>query len=340
MTIAVTGGTGFLGAHVVSELLARGHDVRCLIRSPLKGAALRQRLAPELRRRLTVMPGTLERADVCRDLLQHCDTVVHVAAPLTGSVPSLFTSSVIPTRVLAEAAADSGVRRFVLVSSLGVYGSQHLRAGDVLDERCPLDARPHLRDPYTHSKIAQELACWRAHHTRGLPVVVVRPGVLFGPGRPLLTARIGLTVGGVLVQMGGSQRVPYCFVENCAGAVAIAADLPGIAGLSFNVVDDDLPSGNEVLKLHRTHVSSIHTVRIPAFAIRSVARACEWYSVRSERMFPPVLTPYKAAALWKSLRYSNDHAKGRLGWRPLVAFEEGVRRTVDAMRMAPLESVN
>jgi nucleoside-diphosphate-sugar epimerase len=328
MTIAVTGGTGFLGSHVVSELLARGHEVRCLIRSPLKGAELRQRLAPQLRRGLTLMPGTLERADVCRDLLRHCDTVVHVAAPLVGSVPSLFTSSVVPTRVLAEAAADVGVRRFILVSSLGVYGSQDLRAGDVLDERCPVDARPHLRDPYTHSKIAQEQACWHAHHTRGLPLVVVRPGVLFGPGRPLLTARIGLVFGGVLLQMGGLQRVPYCFVENCARALAIAADVPGVAGLSFNIVDDDLPSANEVLKLHRTHVSPVRAIRIPACAIRSVARACEWYSVRSEGMFPPLLTPYKAAALWKPLRYSNDHAKARLGWRPLVTFDEGVRRSV------------
>jgi nucleoside-diphosphate-sugar epimerase len=331
MTIAVTGGTGFLGSRVVAELLARGHHVRCLIRSARKGAELSRRLPPELRSRLQLVQGTLERVDSCRDVLAHCETVVHVAAPLTGSVASLFASGVIPTRVLANAAADQGMRRFVLVSSLAVYGSQNLAPGDVLDERCPVDRHPHLRDPYTYSKIAQEDACWQVHSNRGLPLVVVRPGVLFGPGRPLLTPRIGLMVGGVLIQMDGRQRVPYCFVDNCARAVALAAEVAGIDGMSFNALDDDLPSGNRVLKLHRKHVSTVRAIRIPGWAVARFARACEWYSGRSRGMFPPVLTPYKAAALWKRLRYSNELAKTRLGWRPLVTFDNGIRRTVEAL---------
>jgi len=263
-----------------------------------------------------------------------------VAAPLAGSVSSLFANGVIPTRVLVNAAADQDVKRFVLVSSLGVYGSQDLASGDVLDERCPVDRHPHRRDPYTYSKIAQEDVCWHAYSHRGLPLVVVRPGVLFGPGRPLLTARIGLMVGGLLVQMDGRQRVPYCFVDNCARAVAMAADVSGIAGMSFNILDDDLPSANGVLSLHRTHVASIRAIRIPGWAIGRFARACEWLSDRSEGMFPPVLTPYKASALWKRVRYSNDLAKSRLGWQPLVTFDEGVRRTVQALRVSGVVASN
>jgi nucleoside-diphosphate-sugar epimerase len=334
MTIAVTGGTGFLGSRVVAELLARGHHVRCLIRSARKGAELSGQLTPERRSRLQFVQGHLERVDSCRDVLRHSETVVHVAAPLTGSVGSLFASGVIPTRVLANAAVDQGVRRFVLVSSLAVYGSQHLAPGEVLDERCSIDRHPHLRDPYTYSKIAQEEACWQAHSSRGLPLVVVRPGVLFGPGRPLLTPRIGLMVGGVLIQMDGRQRVPYCFVDNCARAVVLAAEVAGVDGMSFNTLDDDLPSANRVLKLHRKHVSSVRAIRIPRWAVSRLARACEWYSDRSSGMFPPVLTPYKAAALWKRLRYSNELAKTRLGWRPFVTFDDGVRRTVDARSMS------
>lgn len=340
MIIGLTGGTGFLGSRVVAALLARGHHVRCLIRSQGKGAELSRELAPELRHRLQLVPGTLERADSRLDLLHNCEAVVHVAASLVGSVPSLFASTVIPTRVFVEAAADQGVRRFVLVSSLGVYGSQDLAPGDVLDERCPVDRHPHLRDPYTYSKIAQEQACWHAHNSRGLHLVVVRPGVLFGPGRPLLTPRIGLRVGGLLVQMDGRQRVPCCFVENCARAVAMAADVPDIAGMSFNILDDDLPSANEVLRLHREHVSSVRAIRIPQWAIGRFAHSCEWYSTRSQGMFPPVLTPYKASALWKRLRYSNDLAKTRLGWRPLVTFADGVRRTVQAVRVSHRADAN
>jgi nucleoside-diphosphate-sugar epimerase len=330
MTICVTGGTGFLGSRVVAELLARGHRVRCAIRLAAKGAELAGRFAEKPRSRLQWIVGALDRSQFCRELLSGCDAVVHVAAPLVGSVPALFASGVIPTRVLVHAAADCGIRRFVLISSLAVYGTQDIPPGGVLDERCPIDRQPHLRDAYTYSKVAQEEVCWEAHNDRGLRLVVVRPGVLYGPGRPLLTPRVGLTVGGVLIQMGGRQRVPYCFVDSCARAIAMAVDAPSIGGMSFNVVDDNLPSSDEVLRLHRTHLAHIRRIKVPARAIGQFARLCGWCSTQSSGMFPPVLTPYKAAALWKRLQFSNELAKTRLGWRPLVTFEEGVRRTVQA----------
>jgi nucleoside-diphosphate-sugar epimerase len=340
MTITVTGGTGFLGSRVVAELLSRGHRVRCLIRSAERGAALSKQLAPELRHRLQLVSGTLDRLVACRELLRDSEAVVHVAAPLTGSVPSLFANGVIPTQMLVNAAADQRVKRFVLVSSLGVYGSQDLAVGDVLDEQCPIDRRPHRRDPYTYSKIAQEEVCWHAHRTRDLPLVVVRPGVLFGPGRPLLTARIGLMLGGLLLQMDGRQAVPYCYVDNCARAVAMAAEVSGIAGKVFNIVDDDLPSAKRVLSLHRKYVGAIRAIRVPAWAIGRFARVCEWLSHRTNGMFPPVLTPYKASALWKRVQYSNELAKSRLGWRPTVTFDEGVLQTVQALRVAGLGGTN
>jgi nucleoside-diphosphate-sugar epimerase len=330
MNICVTGGTGFLGSRVVAELLARNHHVRCAIRSAAKGAALVGRLPVEQRSRVNVTIGALDRVDFCRELLRGCDAVVHTAAPLTGSVPSLFANGVVPARVLVRAAADCETRRFVLISSLGVYGTQHLQEGAVLDERCPVDRQPHLRDPYTYSKVAQEQVCWEAHNDRCLPLVVLRPGVLYGPGRPLLTARVGLTIGGVLIQMGGRQQVPYCFVDNCARAIAMAVDAPNIDGMSFNLVDDNLPSADDVLRLHRTYVSRVRRIQVPAWAIGRVARACEWCSIRSSGMFPPVLTPYKASALWKRVRFSNELAKTHMAWRPTITFDEGVRRTVQA----------
>jgi nucleoside-diphosphate-sugar epimerase len=328
MRVCVTGATGFLGSRVVSELLARGHEVRCAIRSSGRGAALENRIAPEQRGRLQLVVGQLDRAGFCREFLDRCDTLVHAAAPLSGSVSTLFAQGVVPTRVLATAAAAHGVRRFVLVSSLAVYGPQHLGPGDVLDERCPIDAHPHLRDAYTYSKAAQEEVCWQIHRERGLPLVVVRPGVLFGPGRPLLTGRIGLALGGVLIQMGGRRQVPYSFVDNCARAVAISLDGDSIDGLSFNVVDDDLPSASEVVRLHRAYVSRVRRVTVPAWALDPFARACAWCSARSDGMLPPVVTPYKASALWKRLRFSNALAKARLGWAPHVTFDEAARRTL------------
>jgi nucleoside-diphosphate-sugar epimerase len=332
VTVAVTGGAGFLGSRVVAELLARGHRVRCVVRSLGRGVDVTRGVtSPELRNQLQITAGKLENAEFCREFVANCDAVVHIAAPLTGSVSALFANGVVPTRVLVHAASDAGIRRFVLVSSLAVYGTHELSPGAVLDERCPVDRRPHLRDAYTYSKVVQEEVCWEVHNERGLPLVVVRPGVLFGPGRPLLTARIGLTIGRVLIQMGGRQQVPYCFVDNCARAVALAAETPCVDGMIFNLVDDDLPSANAVLRLHQRYVSPVRAIKVPGWAIVPFASACEWGSNRSAGMFPPVLTRYKAAAMWKRLCFSNELAKRRLGWQPTVTFEEGVRRTLSSL---------
>jgi hypothetical protein len=110
----------------------------------------------------------------------------------------------------------------------------------------------------------------------------------------------------------------------------MAVDAPNIDGMSFNLVDDNLPSADDVLRLHRTYVSRVRRIQVPAWAIGRVARVCEWCSIRSSGMFPPVLTPYKASALWKRVRFSNELAKTYMAWRPTITFDEGVRRTVQA----------
>jgi nucleoside-diphosphate-sugar epimerase len=281
---------------------------------------------------LEVFRGKLEDSRFCHEMLHGQETVVHVAAPLVGAVSSLSASGVVPTRVLVNACVDRGVRRFVLISSMGVYGTQALSNNDVLDEHCPVDSHPHLRDPYTYSKIAQEEVCWEAYRIHGLPLVVIRPGVLFGPGRSILSARIGLVVGGTMIQMGGRQQVPYCYVDNCAGAIARSIEARDITGMAFNVVDDELPSANRVLSIHRQKVEAIRVIKIPRFAIGTLARLCESYSRRTKGMFPPVLTQHKSLALWKPLQYRNELAKAMLGWTPSVHFDEGIQRAVQARR--------
>src|SRR5205807_1842529 len=114
----------------------------------------------------------------------------------------LFLNTVVTTRRLSEACLQIGVERFVLVSSLAVYGTSELQRGHILDESCPIDPHPFLRDAYTYSKINQEHVAWAAQRERDLPLVVIRPGVIYGPGRDVLTGRVGLRIGRLLVRMG------------------------------------------------------------------------------------------------------------------------------------------
>jgi nucleoside-diphosphate-sugar epimerase len=326
MKAFVTGATGFLGGRLVPRLLAEGAEVCCLVRSPAGAAALRAAVGPEYRQRLEVCHGTLARVADWSDALAGCDTVFHLAAEVRGAAAVLFAGNVIATRKLIEAARD--VRRFVLVSSLAVYGTDHLRAWDVLDEECPLDPNPHRRDAYTYSKIAQEQVAWGAHRTQGLPLVVVRPGVIYGPGRDCLGGRLGLRFGNFLVKMGGRHPLPYTFVDNCAAAVARAGLAPDVEGQAFNVVDDDPITGGELLRRYRAAVGGLRWLTVPGWAIGPLSGLCEWYHRRSNGQLPAVLTRYRSRAMWRPLRTSNARARLRLGWSPAVPFVEGLEQTL------------
>jgi len=234
---------------------------------------------------------------------------------------------VVATRRLIALVPGSCVKRFVLVSSLGVYAAGQLRPGDALDESTPLDPEPHRRDPYSYSKIAQERVAWASHARGNLPLVVIRPGVIYGPGRGTLSARIGLRLGRVLMRVGGEQQVPYTYVDNCADAVALALTAPGLEGHAVNVVDDEPTTAREVLRRYRRDVGRLHVVPIPRSAIGGLSGLCEWYHGWSKGQLPAVLTRYRSAAQWGRLRYPNDNAKLRLGWSPIVSLAEGLRLT-------------
>lgn len=316
MKILLTGGTGFLGKRLVGRLLARGHEVICLSRSATDESPGGPR----------IVVGTLARINDWIDSVGPCDVVIHAAAAMKGGAPVLFLNNVVATRELVKAVPRLGIRRFVLISSLGTYASGHLKAGETLDESTPVDPQPQLRDPYSYSKVAQEQVAWEAHQRGELPLVIIRPGVIYGPGRGCLSGRIGLQLGGVMIKMGGQQRVPYTYVDNCAESIALAATVPGIEGEAFNIIDDNLPTASWVFAQNQKHGKRIRmTVPVPRWALMPISALNERYSRWSEGMIPAVLTRYKSAAMWTCLNYSNAKAKRLLGWKPQVDISDGVR---------------
>ena len=327
MTVAVTGATGFLGRRLVRLLVENGMHVRCAVRPTSDVESLRAFVPAGSRRQLEIVPTVLTDGQACRRLLDGCEIVYHLAAALRGGAASLFFSTVIPTRCLIDAACDSNLRRFVLVSSLGVYAAGELRRGAVLDEECPVDPLAHLRDPYTYSKVVQEEVTWEAYAKRGLPLVVVRPGVIYGCERGCLSNRIGLRLGNLVLRMGGRHQLPYTFVENCAEATMLAGIADNAEGQAINIVDDSLPTGREVLKRVRRAGERIRVLPVPGWAVKPLSYFSERYHTFSKGQLPAVLTRHRSAAMWKPLRYSNAKAKSLLGWTPRISFADALQQT-------------
>lgn len=329
MKALITGGSGFLGRKIVAELLDLGAQVRCFLRPSSSEAPI---LALQGGERVEIVRGNLSRRDDCLSALADCDVVIHAAAELVGATPALFLTNVTATRTFASVAVEVGVHRFVLVSSLGVYDAKRVPEGGILDEQCPIDAKPYLRDPYSYSKVVQEEVCWGLRSSERLPLVVVRPGVIYGPGKDCFSARVGLRLGGLVLVMGGRQLMPYTHVVNCASGVVRAGLAQDVEGDAFNLIDDGLITGAELLKRRRVAIGPIRSLTVPYRAISALSGACEWYNRFSRGQLPAVLTRYKSASMWRSIGYSNDHAKTRLGWEQRVKFDDGLQETFDWMR--------
>ncbi len=334
--ILVTGATGFIGQRVVKSLVALGfRNIRCFARvsaSASKIAALRG-LADGSD--IELLRGNLLSSDDCNAAAKDAAIVIHLAAGRgEKSFPDAFMNSVVTTRNLLEACAKHGrVKRFVNVSSFAVYDNKAKIRGVPLDETCPVEGHPEVRgEAYCFAKTKQDELVSELGRELGIPYVMVRPGVVYGPGNLAITGRVGIGTFGLFLHLGGSNHIPFTYVDNCAEAIALAGLHPGIDGEAFNVVDDDLPSSRKFLRLYKRNVKAFPSVYVPKPASYMLCYLWERYSEWSEGQLPMAFNRSRWNSLWKKTEYSNDKLKTRLGWKPGISTEEGLQRYFEACR--------
>src|SRR5439155_3259011 len=133
------------------------------------------------------------------------------------------------------------------------------------NETCPLEDSPQERcDAYGFGKLKQEELVRQYGKQYGLPYVILRPGAVFGPGKQELSGRIGINTFGFFIHLGGRNRLPLTFVDNCAEAIVLAGIKPGVEGEIFNVVDNETVSSRQFLRAYK-QVKPTFSVRIPYF---------------------------------------------------------------------------
>lgn len=343
MKVLVTGAGGFLGTHVVERLLACGYnDIRCLLRDSSKAARLAAVAQSHPDAHLEMCYGNLRSNTVCAQAVAGVSLIVHLAAGLKGAAADLFADSVVASRTLLEALETRqdiplSSTRVVLISSFGVYGIAARKRGARVDETTPLESHPELRDTYSFSKLRQEQLFWEFQQKDGFQLVVLRPGVIYGPGGGAFSNRVGLQVGPLFFHLGGKNLLPLTYVANCAEAIIVAASHPGAAGQVYNVHDDDLPTAASYLRQYKKHVKRIRSLRLPYFATRMLAASLEQYNRRSQGQLPAVLTRYKVAAAWGGNTFSNAKLRS-LGWRQLVSTRDAMAQTFEYLRTHPAKS--
>lgn len=335
--ILVTGATGFIGSRVVESLLQLGfRRLRCFARASSNIAGL-EAIGARSRggTRVEVFRGNLLSCQDCDAAARDAAVIFHLAAG-TGekSFPEAFRNSVVTTRNILEASLRHGrLKRFVNVSSFSVYTNRNKTRPGLLDETCPIESHPEcLSNAYSFAKTKQDELVVKYGRESGLPYVIVRPGYVIIPGKTAITGRVGTGAFGLFLHLGGSNTIPFTYVDNCADAIVLAGLKPGVDGEVFNVVDDDLPSSRQFLQLYKREVRPFKSVYLPHFMSYALCSFWERYSIWSEGQLPPAFNRRLWHSSWKKTRYSNEKLKAKLGWRPLVPMTEGLRHYCEVCR--------
>jgi nucleoside-diphosphate-sugar epimerase len=334
--ILITGATGFIGLRVLNSLLRLGYrNLRCLVRP----SGDQSRMSDVVRRhgaanQVQIIIGNLLSPEDCTDAAKGVMVIYHLAVGRDDTFAGMFRNSVVPTRNLLEAARGHGcLKRMVNVSSFSVYSNRDKRSGRLLDEECPFETIPEERgDAYTYGKTKQDELVMDYGRRFNIPYVIVRPGVVYGPGNETITNRVGIAKFGVFLHMGGSNTIPLTFVDNCADAIVLAGLMNGVEGEVFNVVDDDLPSSRQFLRLYKRNVKRLRSIYVPHAL--SYLLCCLWEkcSAWSHGLLPPKFNQKGWHAFWKKTQYSNAKLKNRLGWTPRVPTDEALAQYFESCR--------
>jgi len=282
-----------------------------------------------------IFKGNLLNPKDCALAVKDAKVIFHLAAG-TGekSFPDAYMNSVVATRNLLEAALkDGNLVRVVNVSSFTVYTNQSKSQGRLLDESCPVESRPEQRgDAYCYAKVKQDELMTEYGRKYGLPYVIVRPGAVYGPGKRQITGRVGIGTFGIFLHLGGSNQIPFTYVDNCADAIVLAGLKQGIDGEVFNVVDDDLPTSKNFLQLYKRHVKNFKSIYVPHVVSYLFCTGWEKYCEWSYGQLPPVFNRKRWHVEMKRTYYSNDKLKKQLAWTPRVPMNQGLDRLFNASR--------
>ncbi|MGJ4971790.1 MULTISPECIES: NAD(P)-dependent oxidoreductase [unclassified Bradyrhizobium] len=321
MKALVTGANGFLGRHVVDALLARGIEVRAMVRPATRVDALGWPSSVDIVRADLRTSRDLARA------FENVDVLIHLAAVVAGGEDAQFAGTVGGTERLLEAMAGSACRRLVLCSSFSVYDYTATR--DVLDESAPLQQTPdvYTRGGYTVAKWWQERVTRRYVEKNGWDLTVLRPGFIWGRGHGYLAA-LGQQIGRHHVVIGPLTRIPMTHVENCADVFALAATDSRAIGQTLNIVDGP---GERVWTYLSDYMRGTGErglrLPIPHWLASSIVRLAFATVFRRATKVPAILTPKKFDAMLKPLRFDNRKLRETLGWTPPLDYEQCLART-------------
>jgi len=322
MKVLVTGGTGFTGKALVRKLLDLGHQVVALdYKEGIKTAELREWGAE-------VVIGSVTDRDVVDRCMKGVEVVHHLAAAFRElNVDDTYYQDVNVggTRNVLEAAHREGVKKFIYCSTCGVHGNvDHPPAGE--------DAPIQPADYYQQTKYEAEPVALE-YVKKGLPVVILRPAAIYGPGDPERFFMIFKRVAKGRFPMFGSGRTLYhpLYIDNLVDAHILAMEPGRGVGEAYLIADEHFYPIEEIVKgVARALNVEVKIPHYPVWPVVAAGHVCEKLC-RPFKITPPIF-PRRVDWYRQNRAFKIDKARRDLNYQPRIGLDEGLKRTAEWYR--------
>lgn len=316
--ILVTGGTGFTGGHLCRRLANDGHQVRALVRDPVKAQDL-------LEHGVEIAEGDLRDRQAVDRAARGVDLVYHIGALFRSenvSNQDMWDTNVLGTKNLLEAALKARVSRFVHCSTVGVHGDVKMPPAT---EEAPFSPG----DRYQASKLEAEVVVSDYMADGKLPIVVMRPAGIYGPG-DVRFLKLFRAVRNRTFVMLGSGLVYYqmIYIDDLVEGILLCGTKPQAVGNAYILAGDEIVTLSQLVELvAETLGAPAPRLRIPFTPVYFAAVLCE--VVFKPFGIQPPLFRRRVDFFRKNRAFSAEKAKRDLGFQPTVGLAQGLRRTAE-----------
>lgn len=320
-TAFVTGGTGFIGSHLVERLLSRGYNVRCLIRTPANPGYLKN-LSVEL------FTGDLFSTDVLERAVSGADFVYHVAGVVgSRNKEGFYKQNRDGTRNIIEivARANPHLKKFIFVSSGAAVGPA--TAEKAADESTPY----HPITTYGKSKMEAELEVLK--HKTSLPVTIVRPTAVYGPRDPATFDYFRTIAKGLEPLVGFRDKfVSLVHSTDLVSGIVLAGESEKAIGETYFLGSERPYSWREIGEVTKQVMKNkAIRIRLPEPLVYTIAAIAGVFSLFKDK--PSVLNFEKGRDMVQDYwTFDISKARRELGYTPVVSLAEGIRETVEWYR--------
>lgn len=313
----VTGATGFIGRHLSEHLLREGRKVKLFCRPESE-----HKLLPHSKESAEIVVGDLRDQDSIDKAMHGVERVYHCAGHVLdwGPQDTFYATNVQGTQWLLEAAVEQKVKRFIHLSSIAVFG---VPSPTYFDDKSPYNPG---KDFYSRSKIEGEALAFQYHRDHGLPVVVLRPSVVYGPGSGWVEEPLRLIRQNKMFLISGGKGTCHpCYIDNLINAMLLASEHPNAIGQGYIVGDNNSITFEEFFN-HLAKIVGAKPVKksIPLPLARIMASLFESTHKRLKLGARPFLTHTAINMLTTHSTLCMGKIRRELNFEPEFSVEEGM----------------